>query len=105
MSWLPSLAHLTGGLLGAVPLDSHLLELFPLVGAAEEDVVGVEALEDGARPLPLEEDGVLVVAGEVGDDGGGRAVDIGHQLEWLRRVALVLPRERLQPQLVLGERL
>ena len=45
------------------------------------------------------------MAGEVGDDRGRGAVDVGHQLERLRRVALVLPGERLQPQLVLGERI
>ena len=80
---LGSLAHLIGGLLGAVPVDRHLFELFPLVGAAEEHKVGVEALEDGARPLPLQEDGILVAAGEVGDDGGRGAVDVRHQLERL----------------------
>ena len=66
-------------------------------------IIDVHGPVDDRRPVPLEVDGRLVLAGQVRDDGRARAFNIGHEFKWAGRRALVLPGEGLQPELVLGE--
>jgi hypothetical protein len=57
------------------------------------------------RVAPLQKDGGVVGAGEVGDEGTGRAHNVGEEGELGAGQALVLPGEGLQPHPVLRPRI
>ena len=70
--------------------------LFPVV-----DVVDVDRPVELDGSHPLEEHGVGVLTGEIGNDGWPGRPDVGANHQRLRRLALVLGRVSFDPYLVL----